>query len=132
MVEVVIQAEGPQAEKALGVAAAFFEREFDVKAKTEIVELEGVRKGIDPNWVAVFIAIPGAIVALIQLDERLKLIERTETMLSEMRATLGKTAGVIRIGAKHKFDIATVKAREIIDAIREAKQDDEPGSGGAG
>lgn len=129
LVKVRIEAEGPQAQAALDEAAAFFEREFNVKAEALTIEAAGSRRGIDPVWIAIILAVPPAIESLVNLAERLELIRRTETMLKQMRDSLGDGAGVIRIGARLSFDIATAKAREIIDAIREAKDEADEDSG---
>jgi hypothetical protein len=66
----------------------------------------------------VILAIPPAILAIMDIADRMKLVKRFDAMLGEMRTLLGNGKGVIRIGARRTFDIASAKAREIIDAIR--------------
>jgi hypothetical protein len=124
MVDVVVQAEGPNASDALRLAAAFFETEFGIKAQTRAVKTEEVQKGLDPAWLGVFLAIPPAVLAVMDLAERAKLVERTNAMLAQMRVRLGSAAAVIRIGAGKTFDVATVKAKEFIEAIRSADRED--------
>ena len=124
MTDIIIAAEGPEAEQALTRAAAFFEQEFGAKAEPHAMPPEAAQRGLDPAWLAVALAMPPAIVATMQLTEKLRLIERTEAVLAEMRTALGKAGGVIRIGAKKTFDIATAKAREIIDALTEEDSGD--------
>ncbi|MEJ2117974.1 MAG: hypothetical protein P8Y36_08765 [Alphaproteobacteria bacterium] len=119
MADISIEAEGADAQGALDLAAAFFADEFGVKASPRASQEQAAAKGLDPAWIAVVLAVPPAIVAAMQLEERLKLIERTAAMLEAVRARLGGAAGVIRIGAAKTFDIATAKAREIIDALAE-------------
>ena len=126
MANIVIEAEGPGAQPALDLAADFFAGEFGVKAAPYATQPEGAAKGLGPEWWAVILSVPGAVLAGMDLAERLKLIERTAAMLAALRARLGTAGGVIRIGAKKTFDIATVKAREIIDALAE----EEDGGGG--
>jgi hypothetical protein len=123
MIEVVVEAEGPNAEENMRFAGAFFEQEFRVPSQLMQKDPEPGRKGIDPAWIAVTLAIPPAILAGMELSDRLRLIERTDAMLTQLRARLGKAAGVIRIGARRSFDLISVKGREIIDAIRESKDD---------
>lgn len=118
MVTIVIQAEGPNADEALRLAAGFFETEFGIEAKTEPVAADKLEKGLDPAWLAVLFAVPGAILATMELVQRARLIERTEAMLTQMRAKLGNATATIRIGASRSFNVATVKARELIDAIK--------------
>jgi hypothetical protein len=131
MVDIVIEAEGRQAEPALARAAAFFEREFGVKATPRVIAAEeAAQRGLGPEWLAVILCIPSAIVAVMDLSARLRLIERTTAMLGELRAALGAAGGVIRIGARASFDIATAKAREIVDALTKAEKDE--GGGGEG
>ena len=124
MPDIIIAAEGPEAEQALSRATAFFEHEFGAKAEPHAITPEAARRGFDPAWLAVVLALPPAIVATMELSEKLRLIERTEAVLAEMRTALGKAGGVIRIGAKKTFDIATAKAREIIDALTEEDSGD--------
>ena len=124
MVKVRIEAEGPQAQAALDEAAAFFEREFGVKAETQAIEPEGTRKGDAVAWIAMLLTIPPAILATIQLEEKLKLIERTDELLTALRARLGKAAATIRIGAQQHCDVVTVKARELVDELIEAARQD--------
>jgi hypothetical protein len=87
MVTVVIAAEGPEAKKATALAADFFKREFGGEAESQILSSHEAEKSfpIEPGWIGVALAIPGAISASIQLNERLKLIERANAMLAEMR-----------------------------------------------
>jgi hypothetical protein len=119
MADVVIQAEGAEAEIALTEPEAFFRGEFGAAAETRREGGEGVRRGIDPAWLAVYLSIPSAVLATMDLAARLKLVERTEAMLVRMRAALGGATCMIRIGACRSFDLATAKARDIIDALRE-------------
>lgn len=125
MVEVAIQAEGPNTGDALCLAAVFFETEFGVKAETRAVKPDEVQKGLDPAWVAIFLIIPTAIKDTIDLIERTKLVERTNAMLTQMRAKLGSAVAVIRVGASRTFDVATAKAKEIVEAILQADHGDE-------
>ena len=124
MVTVVIAAEGPEAENAAAVAADFFKREFGGEAESQILSSHEVEKSfpIEPGWIGVALAIPGAISASIQLNERLKLIERTNAMLAEMRRHLGHAGGVIRVGTVKTFDLPTAKAKDLIDAILSVKE----------
>ena len=127
MATIVIAAEGPNAQEATAVAADFFKREFDGEAETNILSSHEAEKSfpIEPGWIGVALAIPGAISATIQLNERLKLIERTNAMLAEMRRHLGHGSGVICVGTVKTLDIATVKAKDLVDAILSVKEDDE-------
>ncbi|ADP72036.1 hypothetical protein Rvan_2828 [Rhodomicrobium vannielii ATCC 17100] len=128
MVAIVIAAEGPNAEKAAAVAADFFKEEFGVEAHIKVVgpdENEKFFEHIDPNWVAAILSIPGAILSSIELNQRLKLIERTNAMLTAIRQRLGTASGVIRIGSVKTLDLATIKAKELVDAILSAKEDGE-------
>jgi hypothetical protein len=124
MVTLVITAEGPNADQATAVAADFFKREFKVEAESQILSSREAEKSfpIEPGWIGVALAIPGAISASIQLNERLKLIERTSAMLDEMRRHLGHAGGVIRVGTVKALDIATVKAKDLVDAILSVKE----------
>jgi hypothetical protein len=119
MANIVIAAEGPNAEKAAAVAAEFFRREFGVEAETQVLKSgEAQRSGIDPAWLAVILMIPTAIIDAIDLAKRVKLIERAEAMLAEMRRLLGGAGGAIRVGGTKIFDIASAKAKDIVDALR--------------
>lgn len=124
MPAVIIEAEGPGAEAALTLAADFFAAEFGVKATPRAIEAQTTTKGLGPEWWAVILAIPGAILAVIDLTARARLIERTSAMLADVRSRLGTASGVIRIGARKTFDIATAKARDIIDALLEEDDND--------
>ena len=119
MADIIIEAEGAAAQDALDLATAFFEGEFGATARPHATAPDATQRGIDPAWLAAALAVPPAIVTTMQLAERLKLIERTAAMLEAVRARLGGAAGVIRIGAAKTFDIATAKARDIIDALAE-------------
>lgn len=125
MTHIIIETEGAGSQAALDLAAAFFEDEFGVKAAPHAVTPDATQRGIDPAWLAAALAVPPAIVATMDLATRLKLIERTAAMLEAMRARLGSAVGVIRIGARRSFDIATVKAREIIEALAEEDSGDD-------
>lgn len=123
MVNIVIEAEGHGAEAALNLAADFFAGEFGVKAAPHAVAPGDTQRGLGPEWWAVIIGLPGAVIATMDLAARLKLIERTAAMLEALRAKLGTAGGVIRIGARVSFDVATAKAREIVDALTEEDED---------
>jgi hypothetical protein len=128
MVTVVIASAGPNAEEAAAVAADFFKEEFGVEAQIKVLgphEQEKIFEHIDPNWVAAILSIPGAILASIKLNQRLKLIERTNAMLAEMRERLGKASGVIHVGTIKTLDLATIKAKELVDAILSARESDD-------
>ena len=128
MVAIVIAAEGPNAEKATAVAADFFKEEFGVEAEIDILgphKNEKIFEHIDPNWVAAILSIPGAVLSSIELNQRLKFIERANTILAEMRQRLGKASGVIRIGTVKTLDLATVKAKEFVDAILSTREGDD-------
>jgi hypothetical protein len=74
--------------KAAAVAADFFKEEFGVEAQIKVLgphEQEKIFEHIDPSWVAAILSIPGAILASIELNQRLKLIERTNAVRAEMR-----------------------------------------------
>ena len=124
MVKVRVEAEGPQAQAALDEAAAFFEREFGAAARTETTELEGSRKGDAVALITMLLTIPPAILAAIQLEEKLKLIEHTDELLTTLRARLGRAAATIRVGARQRYDLVTVKARELVDELIEAARQD--------
>ena len=123
MITVVIAAEGPNAEKAAAVAANFFKEEFGVEARRKVSkspENEKILEHIDPNWISAILTVPSAVVASIELDQRFKLIERTNAMLTEVRRRLGDAGGVIRIGTVKTLDITTATAKDIVDAILNA------------
>lgn len=103
------------------MAADFFKREFGIEAQTKVLgshENEKFFEHIDPNWVSAILTIPSAILASIELNKRYQLIEHTNAMLEEVRKLLGTAGGVIRIGAAKTFDIASAKAKDIVDALR--------------
>lgn len=117
MAEIKIEVYGGYSKAARDLPVDFFAKEFGVEAAPSTLETDSPTKGLSLEGWAVILSIPGAIVATMQLAERLKLIERTAIMLENMRAQLGSAAGVIHVGARHSFDIATAKARDLIEAI---------------
>jgi hypothetical protein len=129
MVDVVIEAEGDEAQQALADVAVFFTREFGATGVPQAPTPRAKQRGFDPAWLAIALSVPSAILGTLELAERLRLIERITAMLEGQRARLGKAVGVIRIGdTRPPFDIATVKAQEIIDALSE--DGDKNGEGG--
>jgi hypothetical protein len=119
MAIIVIAAEGPSAAEASAMAAKFFKEEFGAEARIEAAAPgdEKVFEHIDPNWICAVLSIPPAVLASIELNQRLKLIERVEGLLAALRQKLGRAGGVIRVGAAKSFDIAAAKAKDIADAI---------------
>ena len=59
------------------------------------------------------------------IREKAQAVERTNAMLAAMRQRLGKASGVIRIGTVKTLDLATIKAKEFVDAILSAREGDD-------
>lgn len=124
MVDVIIAVEGQDAAAALDAMAAFFQQEFGARAQTrEAEKARGMKGWPDPNWLAVYLAIPPTIAATIDLAQRARLVERVSAALEKARPLLAKAGGVIRIGTKRAFDFATVTAKDIVDALLDACDD---------
>jgi hypothetical protein len=124
MVDVIIEAEGLDAAAALNAMAAFLQEEFGVEAYARKAEKARGLQGFDPDWLAVCLSIPPAIIATVDLAERAKLTERVSAVLEKARPLLTVAKGVIRVGAGRIYDIATVTAKDIVDALLDACDDD--------
>ncbi len=96
MATLVIAAEGPNAKDATAVAADFFKKEFGAEAELHIAkssETERFLEHIDPNWISAVFTVPSGVLASIELNQRFQLIERTSSMLAEIRRRLGNAGG---------------------------------------
>jgi|WetSurMetagenome_2_1015567.scaffolds.fasta_scaffold1007416_1 hypothetical protein len=128
--QITLEATGDRAGSALAVLKNFFETELGAQALPAAQEapakLGEEKKDLDTTLrvISIGLAMPGAILATLQLREKAQLKRRLDAVLEEMRAILLDYRGdavLVRLGDK-TFDLRLVSAEEMLDAIAEEEK----------
>ena len=74
-----------------------------------------VSKGDPVAVAALILAIPGAVLAMLDLAERARVAERVRRLLAKVRASEG--AATLHVGAEPPLDLATATEDEVMDLL---------------
>ena len=120
--QITAEAYGPNARAIIDTINAFSEKEWGIKA--EVVEHQSEGKERDGTLlaiIAILLALPGSILATMQLLEKAKFKNRLAEMLATVRNLIQPPddKATLRIGEYKTFDLATVTPEELIEALAE-------------
>ncbi|MCI0530342.1 MAG: hypothetical protein L0Y74_00080 [candidate division Zixibacteria bacterium] len=122
------QIEGEGAEKAAQELARLFNEEFGTSLqphKAPPQEREGVTRGDPVVIAALILSIPPAILAVMDLVDRIQKKKKLDTLLQESRQVEKKYSGVIIRIIKPDgtiVELVAVESREILDAAEKSQK----------
>ncbi|MEM9030485.1 MAG: hypothetical protein AAGC70_19165 [Pseudomonadota bacterium] len=105
---------------SIKIVGTFFKTEFGVDPQPldlSKAENERISDQFDPAWLAVLLALPGAINAFVDLMKRAQLVRRTDAMLQELKRVLDGRRGIFRVGEKKTLSVEDTSAKQLIEAI---------------
>jgi hypothetical protein len=78
---------------------------------------DATRGGGAVEWISLALSVPGALLTVVDLAERLKLKERVQRLLERIRAAGSEGETVLRLPGRPAIDLKEASAAEVTEAL---------------
>lgn len=117
---------GPNREAVEAALNDFIKEQFDVEPIREIRCQSGdpTRGGDLIEWITLALSVPGALVTMLDLADRMKLKKRVQRLLERIRSAGNEDDGstVLKIEGLPTIDLTRVSSDEVLDALSQLRR----------